>query len=287
MKNKGERPPYFLPVFIVGGVSISFASILIKFCPEVPALIIASYRTGLVSIALLPFFLLRRAKTPRRLIYLTLVSGTALAFHFAFWIGSLKFTTVASSLFVLSIYPFITALLSLILLGERVPSNFIIGSGLAVAGIGIIFSADIHSLKFTTGNVLSLLGALALAVYFVSGRRARRDMDLLEYLFLVYCWASVLLIFTSLVYGLAFTGYHAKTYAYLFLLAAVSQGLGHSSFNWALRYVKTGLVSLTTLVEPIGASLLAWLFLKENPGSMKLAGMGLVALGIFLGWLRE
>lgn len=282
-----RKPPYFPIVLVIGGISISFASILIKFCPDVPALVISSYRTGLVALALLPFFILRRKNFPAKFAWLSLFSGTFLALHFAFWIASLKFTTVASSLFVLSIYPFLASFLSWLLLGERVPPNFFLGAFLTILGIGVIFSADLHSVSFTKGNLLSFLGAIALAAYFVSGRFIRRRMEILDYLFIVYGWASVLLVTASFAQGLRFTGYSAKTYVYLFLLAAVPQGLGHSSFNWALRYVKTGLVSLTTLVEPIGASLLAWVILGEKIPPFKLVGIALVASGILSGWLRE
>ncbi len=282
-----ERPTYFPLVFLVGALSISFASILIKLCREVPSLVISAYRTSLVSLFLLPwFFLNARRPTPKQVL-LCLASGTGLAFHFAFWIGSLKYTTVASSLFILSIYPFITALLARMFLGERVPANFLAGSILALAGIGIIFSLDLSSIALTKGNLLSLLGALAFSLYFLPGRVARRQLGLVEYLFIVYGWASLLLVTASLLSGMKFTGYSPNSYVYLFLLAALSQGLGHSSFNWALRYVKTGLVALTTLVEPIGATLLAWLLLREGVGPAKMAGMALVAAGIFLAWIKE
>ncbi len=282
-----RRPGYFPIVLVIGGISISFASILIKFCPDVPALIISSYRTGLVALALFPFFILRKKNFPVKFVWLSLFSGTFLALHFAFWIASLKFTTVASSLFVLSIYPFLASFLSWLLLGERIPPNFFLGAFFTILGIGVIFSADLYSVSFTRGNLLSFLGAIALAAYFVSGRLIRRRVGILDYLFMAYGWASVLLTVVSIAYGLRFTGYSAKTYVYLFLLAAVPQGLGHSAFNWALRYVKTGLVSLTTLVESIGASLLAWLILGEEISPLKLVGIVLVAAGISLGWLKE
>ncbi len=285
--GKEGRPVYFPLVFLLGGLSISFASIFIKLCRDVPSLVISAYRTSLVSLFLLPLFLGKFEKASFNQVLMCLASGTGLALHFAFWIASLKYTTVASSLFIFSVYPFITAILARLFLRERVPANFVLGTLLALAGVGIIFSLDFSSAVLTKGNLLSLLGALAFSLYFLPGRVARREMKLLEYLFLVYGWASLLLVLASFLAGEKFTGYSPKAYLYLVLLAVVSQGLGHSSFNWALRYVKTGLVALTTLVEPIGATLLAWLMLGERVGTGKAVGMALVGLGIFIAWLRE
>ncbi len=287
MEESRKRPSFFPAVLVAGGVSISFASIFIKFCHEVPALVIAAFRTGLVALALLPFFLWRKPKLELKILLLCLLSGTGLALHFAFWISSLKYTSVASSLFILSVYPFITALLARLILGEKLPATFVAGSLLALAGIAVIFSVDLSSLSLTLGNLLSFAGALGLSLYFIPGRVARQRMHIVDYIFIVYSAASLMLISASLAAGYSFTGYSSRSYLYLLLLALFSQGIGHSSFNWALRYIKTGLVSLTTLVEPVGATFLAWLFLGETVSLEKFTGMALVAAGIVLGWLKE
>ena len=287
MNNPQKRPAYFPAVLAAGGISISFASIFIKFCHEVPALVIAAFRTGLVAMALLPLYVWRRPKFELKILLLCLISGTGLALHFAFWISSLKYTSVASSLFILSIYPFITAVLSRFILKEKLPATFVAGSILALAGIAVIFSVDLSSLSLTSGNLLSLAGALALSIYFIPGRVARQKLHIIDYVFIVYSVATMILIPVSLAAGYSFAGYSSRSYLYLLLLALFSQGIGHSSFNWALRYIKTGLVSLTTLVEPVGATFLAWLFLKETVSLEKFAGMALLAAGIIVGWLRE
>lgn len=284
--SDGE-PAIFPFVLFVGAVSISMASILIKLCPEVPSLVIAVFRTGVISLILLPMVLVRKEIYPFRLLMLSFLAGIGLALHFGFWISSLKYTSVASSLFVLSVYPFLVAIASHFFLGEKLTLKFTIGMLLTLIGIGIIFSFDLTSLTLTLGNFLSFLGALSLVLYFVPGRVVRRKMHIIQFLFVVYSTATVFLLLAVWIGGYGFTGYKTSSYIYMFLLAIVSQGLGHSSFNWALRYVKAGLVSMTTLVEPIGATMLAWIFLGEVPGMVKIAGGILVILGIVLAWFRE
>lgn len=282
-----ERPAIFPLVILVGAVSISMASILIKLCPEVPSLVIAVFRTGVVSLILLPIVLVKKEIYPFKLLMLSLLAGLGLALHFGFWISSLKYTSVASSLFVLSVYPFLVAIASHFFLREKLTLRFTIGMLLTLIGIGIIFSFDLTSLTLTLGNFLSFLGALSLVLYFVPGRVVRKRVHIIQFLFVVYSTATVFLLLAVWIGGYGFTGYKTSSYVYMFLLAIVSQGLGHSSFNWALRYVKAGLISMTTLVEPIGATILAWIFLGEVPGLAKIAGGILVILGIVLAWFRE
>jgi drug/metabolite transporter (DMT)-like permease len=69
------------------------------------------------------------------------------------------------------------------------------------------------------------------------------------------------------------------------MLAALAIGpqlLGHSSFNWALRYLSATLIALAILGEPVGSTVLAWWLLDEPVGVVKLGGMALLLGGIFL-----
>ncbi len=282
-----KRPAVFPFVLLVGAISISFASIFIKLCGEVPSLVIATFRTGVVSIFLFPFFVVKGKKFPKKFLLLSLLSGLGLAFHFGFWISSLKYTTVASSLFVLSVYPFLVGAASHFILKEKLTASFTIGSLITLAGVGIIFSLGFSSFSLTLGNLLSFLGAVSLVVYFIPGRVARKKIAIIPFLFVVYSTATVFLLGASFAFGSRFTGYSTKSYLYLILLAVVSQGLGHSSFNWALRYIKAALVSITTLAEPIGASILAWLIFKESLSPTKILGVSLVIFGILVAWRKE
>ncbi len=282
-----ERPRAFPFVLLIGAVSISMASILIKLCADVPSLVIAFFRTGIVSLILLPIFVVQRKPYPVKLLLLSFLSGIGLALHFGFWISSLKYTSVASSLFVLSIYPFLVAIASHFFLKEKLTLKFALGALFTLIGIGIIFSFDLFSISFTLGNFLSFLGALSLVLYFVPGREVRKEIPIIQFLFVVYSTATVFLLIGVRAGGYGFTGYKTTSYVYLLLLAIVSQGLGHSSFNWALKYVKAGLVSITTLVEPIGATILAWLFLGEVPGVARITGGLLVIVGIIVAWFDE
>ena len=80
--------------------------------------------------------------------------------------------------------------------------------------------------------------------------------------------------------GQGFLGLSPMTCLWIALLALVPQLLGHTSFNWALRYLPASLVAVALLGEPIGSSALAFVLLHEVPGPVTLGGAALILAGI-------
>jgi drug/metabolite transporter (DMT)-like permease len=134
------------------------------------------------------------------------------------------------------------------------------------------------------GNFLALVGAWTVSGYLIIGRklRARRSVSLIPYIFLVYGMAAVALLVMMFAAGYSPLGYPAPVYGWIFLLAAFPQLIGHSTYNWALRYIPATLVALITLVEPIGSALLAYFVLRETPTPGVLLGGLLILIGIYL-----
>ena len=132
------------------------------------------------------------------------------------------------------------------------------------------------------GNFLALAGAWTVSGYLMIGRKLRTKISLIPYVFLVYGMSAVALIFIMLVAGHSGLGYPARTYGWIFLLAAFPQLIGHSTYNWVLRYIPATLVAITTLVEPIGSAILAYFVLRETPSNGVLFGGLLILLGIYL-----
>lgn len=136
--------------------------------------------------------------------------------------------------------------------------------------------------KALLGNALALLGAFMAAGYMLVGRQVRPVLSLFSYTFWVYSIAAVVLIGFVAISGLPVTGYLPQTYLLFGLLALIPQVIGHSSFNWALKYLPATYVSLALLGEPVGTTILAVLFLQEIPGVIELAGGVMILTGIFL-----
>ena len=293
----------FVTLAILGGIlAVSTSSIFIRFAQEdAPSLVVAAYRLTLASLILAPLALTRyRAELQsltRRELLLGLLSGFFLALHFATWISSLEYTTVASSVVLVTTTPLWVALLSPLILREANGKTVVIGMLLALLGGCIVGISDSCSWQnglvcpplssFIRGNAffgdfLSLCGAWMAAGYIMIGRRLRAKMSLIPYIFVVYGMAAVVLLAIMGISGERAIGYPPITYLWLLLLALVPQLLGHSTFNWALRYLPASLVSITLLGEPIGSTILAYLILHESPTFFKIAGALLILAGIYI-----
>jgi drug/metabolite transporter (DMT)-like permease len=132
------------------------------------------------------------------------------------------------------------------------------------------------------GDVLALAGAVAGAGYILIGRRLREKMSLVAYIFMVYGMAAVILIAVMFTAGESPLGQPPQAYFWVLLLALVPQLLGHSTFNWALRYLSAAYVSVTLLGEPIGSAILAYFILDEIPSGLMVIGAILILVGIFI-----
>lgn len=136
------------------------------------------------------------------------------------------------------------------------------------------------------GDFMSLCGAITASGYFLVGRSVRREIDTMAYILPAYGTAAILLLagsaVTVMVTGESITGYRSSTYLYFVLLAVLPQLVGHSIFNWALKYMSATVIAVCILGEPIGAAILSWLFLNEKISGLQALGGGVILLGIFL-----
>ncbi len=271
----------FLPI---GIIAISTASIFIKLC-DAPALIIASYRMVLASLMLTPFACYKKPwrRWERKEMKWFFLSGLFLSLHFAFWIASLKYTSVASSVVLVTTHPIFVGIGGWLFLKERIGMNLAAGIALSVFGCALVSSGDVNlSERALIGDGFTLLGAIAASGYLLLGRRLRKDQDLFSYIFPVYSMAGVILILFALIFQKPFFGYSSSTYAYLFLLALIPQLIGHTTFNWALKYLPASMVAITILGEPIGSTILAYLILEEGLTLWKVLGGMLILSGILI-----
>jgi drug/metabolite transporter (DMT)-like permease len=274
----------------VGIVAISFAAIFIRLCDDVPSLMIATYRLTLSSIVLLCIAKvkgIRFSSFSRRQLLLGMLGGFFLSLHFSLWISSLKFTSVASSVVLVTTNPIFVGLLSYVLFKERQPPELILGIILSFSGSIILAVGDsglrglsVQNPSFLLGDALALLGAIMVSGYLMVGSKLRAEMDLLSYTSVVYTFSACFLLLTSLSLGISFTGYKADSYLFMVLLAVVPQLIGHTAINWALRHLRTSMVAITILGEPIGASILAYIIFNETIGSFQGVGMVLIFLAI-------
>lgn len=279
-------PLRLLVLLTVGILAVSCASIFIRLAAA-PSLAVAALRLSWATLLLTPLVLAapvhELAPLARRDWCLLLLSGAALALHFALWIASLAYTSVASSVLLVDTTPFFVGLASQWVLGRPCRRRFWIGLSVAFLGCLVIFHGDWHrSQNSMKGNLLAVGGAVAAAIYLMVGARARQKLSLLAYVWPVYGCSALVLLISCVITGTPLRGYSGQTCFFVFLLGLVPQCIGHTTYNWSLRWLSPALVALIGLAEPIAASFLAWIVLHEGLTAAKLIGGGIILLGIYL-----
>lgn len=279
-------------MLLAGVAAISSAALLIREA-DAPPLVTAASRMLIAAVVLIPFCATRVAKALKKLtardVWLIAVSGIALSLHFWLWITSLSYTSIASSVVLVTSHPALVALLSFILWREHLPRMAFLGIFIAFAGLVVInvgnFTTGSRALE---GNLMALAAAGAITAYLMVGRHVRERIDAQSYLTMVYSLAAVLLTGAALAAGEKFSGYPSKTYWMLGLLGLLPQLVGHTSLNLAVRRLPATIVSVAILGEPVGATFLGWVFLGEAPAAKEVAGGIVILLGILLviagGW---
>lgn len=278
-------------VLAIGVISVSFAAVFIRLA-DAPSLVTAAYRMGLASLVILPLAWWRSGNELRSLsrrdVLLGLGSGAFLAVHFSLWIASLSYTSVATSVVMVTTTPIFVALVSYLLFHEKLTRQAGVGIVISIIGSIVIgYSNWKVGPGSLFGGILALMGALAVVGYLIIGRKLMRGMGLLSYASLAYGSSAALLLLATLVSGHRLTGYSGTTYLMLGLLAVVPQLIGHSSVNWALRFISATLVTVAVLGEPVGATILATFILKEPPTISEVIGGVLILTGIFIAFRKN
>ena len=269
----------------MGVLAVSSAAVMIRVAGA-PALAVAFWRCALGVAILLPSALIRRDRFPRgRTLYVGIASGVALGAHFGFWISSLDYTSVAASVVLVSNTPVFVAILAYLLFGEKTTLVSFAGILVALGGTAVISQDGSVGSAALFGNALAIVGALTFTVYVLVGRSQRsaaEPVGVLPYSIVLYSAAALTLLPAALLSGDRLWGYSGETWFWLAAITVGPQIMGHTVFNWALRYVEASVISGTVLAEPVVASLLAWLVLSEKPGIATVLGGAIVLVGIFL-----
>lgn len=272
-------------LLVVGVAAVSTSAVLVRLA-DAPGLAVAFYRCLFASVVLVPWAVWRHraalAGLTTRQRWLLAASGLALAGHFASWIPAIGLTSVAASVVLVQTSPIWVVILGR-LIGERASRGAVLGILVALAGTAIIVSGDLGGgTDVLLGDLLALAGALFAAIYFLLGRTVRRAVPVVPYTAAVYSVAAAVLAVLMLVVGTPFGGYSGEQWTLFVLMTLGPQFLGHTVFNLLLGYVSATIVSVALLAEPVGATLLAIVFLDEVPGAVTVAGGLVVLFGIYL-----
>ena len=292
MKKAAPFPPEL--VVFIGVLFTSTSAILIRFSNAQPV-VIAVFRMGFSSLLMFPLVFLRDGGTlggkfkefkvlTWKDFLLCLISGVFLALHFWSWITSLSYTSVAAGTVLVNIHPIFVVIASWLILKESSTFRAIVFMAAALGGsiILALSGGDGGTIGRLMGNGLAVIGAITVSGYMVIGRFLRRRVSTYVYTLIVYSVSTLFLVGTALLQHIPIFPLPGREYFIFLALALFPTLLGHSVFNWSLKYVRASFVSTAVLGEPVLASIAAIFFFHEIPGSMTLLGAAIVLISIYL-----
>lgn len=277
-----KSAPLLAAIFLAV-LCMSTSSIMIRLCTA-PAMVIAFYRlfftTGLAGLIEGKNLRSRIAAVERRDLGYIAGAGLFLALHFAFWITSLGYTTVSSSVLFTNLQVIFVLIFSLIFLKEKLNRAMVIGILVALTGCLFIAGGDLKSGRIL-GDILALASGLFIAIYFLIGRKIRPRVETFTYTFIVSAAAALVLLLGTIAGGWTLTGYPSQDWVLFFLMALVPGICGHAVLNWALKYVQAPVVAVSVLGESVGASILAYFIFQEQLLWYQIVGGLLILAGIY------
>lgn len=276
-------------------VSVSTASLFVRFAiaplGDAPPLAAAFWRGAIAGLAFVPILLMPRyfrqlREVVARQFWLIAAATTVIATHQICFITSLSLTSVAASTFLTSTQPIFTALLGGLLIRERVSARSWLAIIGAILGMGIITlsrpSENAPHEHALSGNLLALLAALLASLYTLAARRLRQKTPLVPYMTIVHLSGSIFLGIIIAVTGVNFAHYSSQTWMGLILLGLVPTFVGHSLLTYAVGHLRAFVVNAAILGEPVGATILAAIFLNELPSPWTLIGGAIIIACILL-----
>ena len=282
-----ERPPIhpYIPI-IIGVISVALSAIFVKLATA-DAGVIAFYRMLFSVLLMLPIFLLKYREELLKLgkkdwVFST-IAGVFLAFHFILWFESLNYTSVASSTVLVTLQPIFAFVGTYFFFKEKLSFKIILSALVAIAGSVIISWGD-FKLSGTAfyGDMLALIACALITTYLLFGQDVRKRLSLITYTFVVYTISTITLFFYVLIKGESFGPYPESDWFWFIMLALIPNLLGHTLFNWALKWVSTNVISIAILFEPVGAAILAFYVFHETLTTTQIIGGLIVIAGILL-----
>ena len=271
-------------IIFIGVIGISFSGVLAKL-PDAPSIYLVMCRMYftvlLLAIPFLRSFRKERHSLTRRTVLYCLISGCFLAVHFASYFQAVRLASVSSGSLLVNTSVFFVPMITVPFLGEKVSLRALAGILITFLGSVIVASADSSGgSNVLLGDMFAILGAFCMAVYTIMGKLCRRTISTSLYTTFVYFIAGTAALLLTIAQGIPLTGYSPANYACALGMAVLCTLLGHSIFNWGLKYLSAAYISTVKLGEPVISAIFAYLIFREQPGIFKVIGGAVILFGV-------
>ncbi|APB77786.1 MULTISPECIES: DMT family transporter [Paenibacillus] len=289
--NQSSLPfhPYIL--LLISILSVSISSIMIK-SSDTPTSVAGMYRLYMSVLIMLPFVpwkMFRSLEMNKKDWSTVFIAGLFLGLYFLFWMESLVYTSVASSMVILSLQPLFVMMGSYFMFRERANILTILCLIAALVGSIIIAWGDIGiSREALIGDGLSLVGTILVSAYMLAGQKVSHKINANVYSVIVFFIGGSVMLVYNLLNHYSLIEYDSSDWVYFFLLAVIPTIFGQYIFNLLLKSMGATTVSVGIIGEPVLAIILAYLFLGEIISAFQFIGgiMTLFGMGMYF-WAKS
>ncbi|WP_028550771.1 DMT family transporter [Paenibacillus sp. UNC451MF] len=289
--NKSSLPFHPLILLIISILSVSISSIMIKFS-DTPTSVAGMYRlfiSVMIMLAFVPWKRLRSLEMNKKDWSIVILAGLFLGLHFLFWMESLVYTSVASSMVILSLQPLFVMIGSYFLFKEQANLLTVLCLIVALFGSIIIACGDIGiSKEALIGDGLSLIGTIFVSAYLLAGQKVSRKIEAKVYSIIVFFIGGTVMLVYNLLNNYSLIEYDSSEWTYFLLLAIIPTIFGQFIFNLLLKSIGATTVSVGIIGEPVLAIILAYLLLGEVISIFQFLGsmMTLFGMGMYF-WSKS
>nr|WP_237448937.1 DMT family transporter [Paenibacillus sp. OT2-17] len=278
-------------MLLISILSVSISSIMIK-SSDTPTSVAGMYRLYMSVLIMLPFVpwkMFRSLEMNKKDWSTVFIAGLFLGLHFLFWMESLVYTSVASSMVILSLQPLFVMMGSYFMFRERANILTILCLIAALVGSIIIAWGDIGiSREALIGDGLSLLGTILVSAYMLAGQKVSHKINANLYSVIVFFIGGSVMLVYNMLNHYSLIEYDSSDWMYFFLLAVIPTIFGQYIFNLLLKSMGATTVSVGIIGEPVLAIILAYLFLGEIISAFQFIGgiMTLFGMGMYF-WAKS
>ena len=269
-------------LLFVAMFSVSLSPIIAKTLSEVSSSVISFWRMSFATVLIYFLSMLsNQSKMKKKNYYKSILAGMLLGLHFVFFFQAIKFTSISNATFLGTLAPFFTFIIEVFLFKKKFFVKQIgwLFSILFGSFILVLNNFDISS-QSTIGNLYAIVCSFFFGIVFIISNQVRKDESLFAYTKILYFVASLTLFFICMFNKENILGYSFNEYMLLFLLGLVPTVVGHSIFNYSVKYIRPTIVACFPLGEPIIASVLAFILFHESINISIFVGGPLILFGL-------
>lgn len=285
--NQGVNAQRMLPVALLTAVAaISFAAIFFRLAAPTHPLVAAGLRLAIASVLIAPMALraARVGRITRRLAKAAALGGLLYGLHFGTWVWSLTLTSVAASVTLVTATPLLLGVIALATGRDRPDRHHWFAIGLAIVGLSVIGGHDLLAggSSALIGDGLAIAGATAMAGYLLVGRRMAAEMDVWGFTWIAVTVGAIVLCGFASAAGLPLEAASDEALLWIALAALLPQLVGHTLLTWSLGHARPTVVGMATVGEPVGSTILAFLWLGESVSAAVLVGCAITLCAVVL-----